>query len=60
MGIAWARRPILSYSSSLVHHSNPALHLGIQRRRITGNEWRTVAYYCYNHWHPRVDCIPRR
>jgi len=53
-------RNLLPDTTSLVHHRNTAVHMGLQRCRIARNERGPMAYYRIDCWTYRIDNIPSR
>ena len=55
MGLFWAQSALLSGAHHLVRRMDTSRHMGLQRRRVTRNERRALAYRVNPHWNRRTN-----
>lgn len=58
MGLLWAQPALLLGANHLVRRMDTDRHLGVQRRRVTRNERRALAYRVNPHWNHRTNHLP--
>ena len=58
MGLLRAQSALLFDAYHLVRRMDTNRHLGVQRRRVTRNERRALAYRVNPHWNRRTNHLP--